>query len=224
MRFRFRGLAALVVVVGFALNGCSAMRERRWSYCAVGGGLLGAAVGAGAAGSLVYEYEGDTGGSDEETAAAAAGAAVGGAVVGTLLGHMICDPQKEAPPLPVAPPPPAPKPLPKKISLSADTFFDFDSAKLRPLGEQRVEELVQGLKENPSVRVLVEGHTDSIGTEKYNQVLSERRANAVRDYMVSRGIDASRISTRGYGELKPIASNKTAEGRAKNRRVDITTL
>ena len=218
---RFRGVAALVVV-GFALNGCSAMQERRWSYCAVGGGLLGAAVGAGTAGALVHEYEGGDGGSGEETAAAATGAAVGGAVVGTLLGHMICDPQKEAPPLPVAPPPPAP--LPKKISLSADTLFDFDSAKLRPLGKQKVEELVEGLKENPSVRVLVEGHTCSIGTEKYNQKLSERRANAVRDYMVSLGIGASRITTRGYGESKPIESNNTAAGRAKNRRVDITTL
>ena len=221
---RFRGMAALVLVVGFALNGCSAMQERRWSYCAVGGGLLGAAIGAGAAGSLVNEYEAGNGGSDEEVVAAAAGAGVGGAVLGTLLGHMICDPQKEAPPLPVAPPPPTPKPLPKKISLSADTYFDFDSAKLRPLGEQKVEELVEGLKENPSVKVLVEGHTCSIGTEKYNQGLSERRANAVRDYMESRGIDASRITTRGYGEAKPIESNNTAEGRSKNRRVDITTL
>jgi len=221
---RFRGMAALVVVVGFALNGCSAMQERRWSYCAVGGGLLGAAIGAGAAGSLVNEYEAGNGGSDEEVVASAVGAGVGGAVLGTLLGHMICDPQKEAPapPLPVATPRPAP--LPKKISLSADTYFDFDSAKLRPLGEQKVEELVEGLKENPSVKVLVEGHTCSIGTEKYNQRLSERRANAVRDYMESRGIDASRITTRGYGEAKPIESNNTAEGRSKNRRVDITTL
>jgi len=218
---RFRGMAVLVLVVGFALNGCSAMQERRWSYCALGGGLLGAAIGGGAAGALVNEYEAGNGGSDEETAAAAAGAAVGGALVGTLLGHVICDPQKEAPPLPVAPPPPAP--LPKKISLSADTNFDFDSAKLRPLGEQRVEGLVESLKKNPSVRVLVEGHTDSIGTEKYNQRLSERRANSVRDYMVSLGIDASRITTRGYGEAKPIESNDTAEGRATNRRVDIMT-
>ena len=221
---RSRGMAALVLVVGFVLSGCSAMQERRWSYCAVGGGLLGAAVGAGAAGALVNEYEAGNGGSDEEVVAAAAGAGVGGAVLGTLLGHMICDPKKEAPPLPVAPPPPAPKPLPKKISLSADTLFDFDSAKLRPLGKQKVEELVEGLKENPSVSVLVEGHTCSIGTEKYNQRLSERRANAVRDYMVSLGIGASRITTRGYGESKPIESNNTAEGRAKNRRVDITTL
>ena len=218
---RFRGMAALVLVVAFALNGCSAMQERRWSYCAVGGGLLGAAIGAGAAGSLVNEYEAGNGGSDEEVVASAVGAGVGGAVLGTLLGHMICDPKKEAPPLPVAPPPPAP--LPKKISLSADTNFDFDSAKLRPLGEQRVEELVEGLKKSPSARVLVEGHTDSIGTEKYNQRLSERRANAVRDYMVSLGIDASHITTRGYGEANPVESNDTAEGRAKNRRVDITT-
>jgi len=220
-----RGVAALALVVGFVLSGCSAMQERRWSYCAVGGGLLGAAVGAGAAGALVNEYEAGNGGSDEEVVGAAAGAGVGGAILGTLLGHMICDPQKEppaAPPPPVATPRPAP--LPKKISLSADALFDFDSAKLRPLGKQKLEELVEGLKENPSASVLVEGHTCSIGTEKYNQGLSERRANAVRDYMVSLGIGTSRITTRGYGEAKPIESNKTAEGRSKNRRVDITTF
>src|SRR6059036_2623110 len=77
-------------------------------------------------------------------------------------------------------------------------------------------------KEHPNLRALVEGHTDSIGSDAYNQRLSERRANAVGDYMIARGIEAQRITTKGWGESKPIASNKTKEGRAQNRRVEIT--
>jgi OOP family OmpA-OmpF porin len=71
------------------------------------------------------------------------------------------------------------------------------------------------------MRVSIEGHTDSIGTDAYNQKLSERRARTVRDHMVGQGIAADRITTRGFGESKPIASNETAEGRAQNRRVEI---
>ena len=96
-------------------------------------------------------------------------------------------------------------------------------ATLKPAGKEKIDaELVAPMKEHPNLRALVEGHTDSIGSDAYNQRLSERRANAVRDYMVSRGIDAQRITTKGWGKSKPIASNKTKEGRARNRRVEIT--
>ena len=208
-------------LVGFMiLTGCSAMQERRWSYCAVAGGLVGAAVGAGTAGGLVNAYEKQR--SDEHTGAAAGGGAVVGAAIGTLLGHIICDPTEEAPPPP--PPPSAPPPpAPRKISLSADTYFDFDKSTLKPGGKERIDaEVVAPMKEHANLRALVEGHTDSIGTEAYNQRLSERRANAVADYMESRGISAQRITTKGWGKSKPIESNKTKEGRAKNRRVEIT--
>jgi len=77
------------------------------------------------------------------------------------------------------------------------------------------------MKDKPSMKVSVEGHTDSIGSDAYNQKLSERRAQAVRDYMVSQGIDAARISVKGWGKTTPIASNKTEAGRAENRRVEI---
>jgi OOP family OmpA-OmpF porin len=107
--------------------------------------------------------------------------------------------------------------------LSADTYFDFDKATLKREGEVKVDEVVRAMKAEPKLRATVDGYTDSIGTEAYNQRLSERRANAVRSYMVSQGIDASRITARGYGESHPVADNKTAEGRAKNRRVEITT-
>jgi len=78
------------------------------------------------------------------------------------------------------------------------------------------------MKEHSELRALVEGHTDSIGSEAYNLRLSERRANAVADYMESQGISSSRITTKGWGKSKPVADNRTKEGRAKNRRVEIT--
>jgi OOP family OmpA-OmpF porin len=84
-----------------------------------------------------------------------------------------------------------------------------------------VDEAVRLMNDKSDLRVSVEGHTDSIGSDAYNQRLSERRAKAVRDYMISQGIDASRITTRGFGESKPVADNKTAAGRAENRRVEI---
>jgi outer membrane protein OmpA-like peptidoglycan-associated protein len=113
--------------------------------------------------------------------------------------------------------------LPKRIELSADAHFDFGSAKLKPAGERKIDEIVQAMQESPEVRIMVEGYTDSVGSEPYNQRLSERRADAVRDYMTARGIAAARIETRGHGEASPVASNDTAEGRAQNRRVVITT-
>ena len=79
------------------------------------------------------------------------------------------------------------------------------------------------MQENPELHILVEGYTDSVGSEAYNQRLSERRAESVRTYMVAHGIAPGRIETRGYGETKPVASNDTAEGRARNRRVVIVT-
>ena len=211
-----------IVLVGLMiLTGCSAMHERRWGGCAVAGGIIGGLAGAGTAGGLVNGYEEDHGGSHEETGIAAGAGAVGGALLGALLGHVICDPQEEAPPPPPPPAPPAPV-VKKHIELSADTYFDFDKATLKPAGEVKVEEVVQTMKQHPEVRATIEGHTDSVGSDAYNQRLSERRANAVRDYMVAHGIAAARITTRGYGESKPIASNKTAEGRSQNRRVEIT--
>jgi len=99
--------------------------------------------------------------------------------------------------------------------------FDFNKSTLKPEGKRMVDDAVKVMKDKPDLKVSVEGHTDSIGSVAYNQRLSERRANTVRDYMVSQGIDAARITTRGYGKTKPIASNDTAEGRAENRRVEI---
>ena len=219
---RSRSVAILVTASFLTMTGCSAMRERRWGLCAVAGGVLGAAVGAGTAGGLVNAYEGGSGGSNTETGAAAGGGALAGAAVGTVLGHLLCDPKEQAPPPPPPPaPPPPPPPAPRKIETISGPNFDFDKVHLRPAGEAKVEHAVRVMQENPSMRVVVEGYTDSIGSDAYNMKLSERRAETVRDFMVSKGISPTRITTRGFGKANPIASNKTAEGRAENRRVEI---
>jgi outer membrane protein W/outer membrane protein OmpA-like peptidoglycan-associated protein len=98
-------------------------------------------------------------------------------------------------------------------------LFDFDSAELRPESLTELERVVTFMGDVPFAKALVEGHTDSVGTEEYNQGLSDRRAKAVFDYLTSRGVDPARLSSIGHGELKPIADNATAEGRQLNRRV-----
>jgi OOP family OmpA-OmpF porin len=102
--------------------------------------------------------------------------------------------------------------------------FDFDKATLRPEAMVILNEAAALLSKHEKVVVEVAGHTDSVGSEAYNQGLSERRANAVRDYLASKGIRASRLSAKGYGELRPIASNDTDEGRAENRRVEMVVM
>jgi outer membrane protein OmpA-like peptidoglycan-associated protein len=221
---RHRNLTALGLVGLLIVTGCATMQKRQWGRCAQNGALVGFIVGGGTGGILVSELgNGGDGGSTGDIAAGAAGGVVGGALLGAALGHLLCDPVKE-PPAPAAPAePPPPPPLPKRIELSADAHFDFGSAQLKPAGEEKIDEIARAMQKNAEVRILVEGYTDSVGSEPYNQRLSERRAEAVRDYMISRGIAAKRIETRGHGEASPVASNDTAEGRAQNRRVVITT-
>ena len=112
----------------------------------------------------------------------------------------------------------------QKVTYAADAFFDFDKSVLKPEGKAKLDDLagkVQGI--NLEVIIAV-GHTDSVGTDAYNQKLSVRRAEAVKAYLVSKGIDKSRVYTEGKGEKQPVADNKTAAGRAKNRRVEIEVV
>ena len=133
-----------------------------------------------------------------------------------------------APPAPAPAPAPAPKPAPapvkEKVTMAAETNFDFDKAVLKPEGKARLDDLVGKLKAVNLEVVIAIGHTDSIGTKAYNQKLSVRRANAVKAYLVSKGIEANRIYTEGKGETQPVADNRTKEGRAKNRRVEIEVV
>ena len=100
-------------------------------------------------------------------------------------------------------------------------LFDFDKTAIKPDGAKILDRLVAFLKENPDRKVDLEGHTDWTGTDKYNEGLSLRRAASVKNYLIKKGVDTSRIATRGFGEAKPIADNKTKDGRAKNRRVEV---
>ena len=102
-----------------------------------------------------------------------------------------------------------------------NVLFDFDKTAVKPDGAKILDRLIAFLKENADKKVDLEGHTDSVGTDQYNQNLSEKRAASVKDYLTKRGVDTSRITTKGFGESKSIADNKTAESRAKNRRVEI---
>jgi len=133
---------------------------------------------------------------------------------------------------PAAPPPApapapvaaAPKPAAQKVTYAADTFFDFDKYVIKPEGKAKLDDLVDKTKGIALEVIIAVGHTDNIGTMEYNQKLSERRANAVKDYLVSKGIEKNRIYTEGKSFKQPIASNSTAEGRAKNRRTEIEVV
>jgi len=131
-----------------------------------------------------------------------------------------------APPPP--PPPPAPAPMPKpvseKVTYAADAFFGFDKSTLTPEAMAKLDDLVDKTKGVALEVVIAVGHTDSTGASEYNQKLSTRRANAVKDYLVSKGIEKNRVYTEGKGENQPVADNKTKEGRAKNRRVEIEVV
>lgn len=119
---------------------------------------------------------------------------------------------------------------PKKVEKVIDRMtlsvnFDFDKSNIRDVDKAELKKGINFIKKYPHSKIKLEGHTDSVGTEEYNQRLSERRASSTKEYFVTvGGIDAKRIKTAGYGETKPIASNKTKEGRAKNRRVEILIL
>lgn len=122
-------------------------------------------------------------------------------------------------------PVPAPAPATStKVRLAADALFDFDKSVLKAEGRHNLDKLLQSIKDVQVELVIAVGHTDSIGTEAYNLRLSLARAESVKAYLVSKGIDAQRIRIEGKGESEPIADNATKEGRAKNRRVDIEVI
>ncbi len=132
-----------------------------------------------------------------------------------------------AQPAPEAKPAPAPAPAPvasSKVTYAADAFFDFDKAVLKPEGKAKLDDLVSKVKDINLEVIIAVGHTDSIGSDAYNQKLSVRRAEAVKAYLVSKGIEKNRVYTEGKGKKQPVADNKTKEGRAKNRRVEIEVV
>jgi len=141
---------------------------------------------------------------------------------------------------PVAPPPappaavaPAPAPAPaviapvpssEKVTYAADAFFDFNKADLKQEAKTKLDDLVSKTKEINLEVIIAVGHTDSIGGDAYNDKLSVKRAESIKTYLTSKGLEANRVYTEGKGKKQPVADNKTAEGRAKNRRVEIEVV
>ncbi len=229
---------ALIAAGFFLSSGCAGMTYKQ-KAALTGAAVCGAVGGAG--GSAVGHNVGDR---RNEGAGAAIGAVTGALICGGLAYLLAEEPKPK--PAPPPPPPPAPKPRPKpkprpappppppppapkpkpaprveRTIILDDVLFDFDKSNIKPEAAAILDRLVTFMNENKDKKVSLSGHTDSIGTEAYNQALSERRVNSVRDYIVKKGVAGNRVSGQGFGESKPIADNKTREGRAKNRRVEV---
>lgn len=171
------------------------------------GGLAGAAAGA-AIGSLA--------------GSAGKGAVIGGAAgvaIGALIGHQLDKQEKELKEIPNTTVTRQEDKL--VVTMSESIVFDLNSAALKQQSMQTLDQIADVMNNNPESDILVKGHTDSSGAEKYNQELSERRANAVRNYLIAKGVAPDRITAIGFGMTMPVASNDTAEGRERNRRVEI---
>jgi len=151
----------------------------------------------------------------------------GNSGLGDLYVISMIQPPPPPPPAPVVdtvpPPPPvvAAPPVPKRTDTLGQALFEFNSVIINPDSKASLNNVVTRLKQNESYRIQVEGHTDNKGSEKYNQRLSERRALAVKKFLIKNGISRNIIETRGFGELNPMADNSTEEGQALNRRVEV---
>jgi len=197
-----------IVVITMVLSMTTACN---WSRTA-----RGAAIGAGAgaaAGAAVGHATGST------VRGAIVGAAVGG-TTGALIGRRM---DQQAEELRFALPDAQISRVGEGIAVTfpSGLLFPFDSDQLHPAARDNLTRLAESLREYPDTRVLVVGHTDSVGSAQYNQGLSERRARSAADFIARQGIDRGRLDTVGVGENEPIASNETADGRQENRRVEI---
>ena len=144
------------------------------------------------------------------------------------------EPKPAPPPAPKPAPAPAaekpkpapekPKPVAEKVTFAADVLFDFDKSVIKPEGRSKLDDISAKAKGVNLEVVIAIGHADSTGSDAYNQRLSVRRAESVKAYLVSKGIEANRVYTEGKGEKQPVADNKTRDGRAKNRRVEIEVI
>ena len=197
--------AVPLVLASTLLTGCAGLQKTDWPTCAAVGGVGGAALGA---------IESSTW-------------AGGGALVGAGMGAAYCwvhgaGEQKVAQTDDVVVEEEVIVAEPAEVvRVELDVKFDFDKAQVKPESYGDIKALADFMKQYPSTSTVVEGHTDSVGSDAYNQKLSERRANAVREVLVNQyGVDGSRVSSVGYGESRPVADNATAEGRAINRRVE----
>ena len=176
------------------------------------GAVIGAVVG-GVAGAVIGNQSGN------ERTGAVVGAATG-AAVGAAVGRRMDKQEQELRQIEGVE---VTRPSEGEISvrLTNDVLFDFDSAALRSSSRTTLNELASNFARYPDNLLIVEGHTDSVGSDSYNQRLSEQRAANVADYLIDRGVAVNSITVYGFGEMRPKASNETAEGRQLNRRVEI---
>lgn len=238
MRTSLLRVGVPLLLVSSVLSGCvttsstgdAPLNQGNWPLCSAIGGLAGGGLGA------------------IESSTWAAGGAVAGAVIGTLIcyaqdgdedGDGVFDRRDRCPGTPANTPvhhngcpleeyasspvvmEPEPMELAEPIRVELDVKFDFDKSVVKEGSQADIKSLADFMKQYPQTATTVEGHTDYIGTDAYNQGLSERRANAVRDVLVNQhGIESSRVSSVGYGESRPVADNATSAGRAINRRVE----
>lgn len=195
----------LIIPLAFALTGCGANKTTKGAGIgAATGGLLGAIIG--------HQSGHKEGGA---VIGAAAGAGIGG-----IIGYRMEQQAKELETVQGM----------EEVSYNEDTqqieatmdiLFEFDKAAIRASEQSKLNELAQVFSDYPENVVVIEGHTDSKGSDAYNQKLSELRASRVAEYLRAKDIDISSLTAMGYGESQPVATNETAEGREKNRRVDI---
>jgi outer membrane protein OmpA-like peptidoglycan-associated protein len=201
---RIATLAAAVAALSLTFDGCATHTQ------------TGAAVGAGT-GAIVGGLIGK--GSGHTARGAIIGAAAGGAV-GALIGHQM---DKQAKELQQNIPGATVERVGEGIAVTFESglLYDFDSDNVKATARTNLRSLAQSLDKYPGSDILVIGHTDAIGPSSYNLGLSERRASAAGDYLVSQGVTRTRVSTRGMGETDPVATNDTERGRALNRRVEV---
>ncbi|WP_167610410.1 OmpA family protein [Maribellus sediminis] len=201
----------LIFISGMTLNGCKSVQNANSSQKGAG---IGAAAGA-ALGALI-------GGKDNRAAGALIGAAVGGGA-GAIIGHQMDEQAAEIETtMPGAEVVRSEEGIQLILDENADVRFEFNSSDLTSAARTNLGKLVEIFDKYADTDILVIGHTDSDGSETYNQTLSEKRAASVVTFLKSKGIAASRLKSTGMGETQPRASNDTKEGKAQNRRVEFT--
>lgn len=201
-----RALSAFVIAGAVVLSGCAGMSQKQR------GAVIGATAGA-AVGGVVGNQTGST------VRGAIIGAIVGGAA-GAVIGHQMDQQAKE---LEQNIPGATIQRVGEGIAVTfpSGILFPFNSTEILPAGKENLQQLAKSLENYPNSDVLIVGHTDSVGTDAYNQDLSQRRSLAASAYLQSLGVPASRLQTQGRGESEPIESNDTDAGRARNRRVEV---
>ena len=207
-------LATLVIGGAFVLSSCSAVQNANNTQKGAGIGVV--------AGSVIGGILGNNIGKGGNTALGAViGAAVGGAAGGIIGHNMDQQAQKIEQVLPGAEVVRTEEGINLILDEKSNVTFEYNKSSLTSTAKENLNKLIEVFKEYPDTNLLIVGYTDNVGSQAYNLPLSEQRAKSVRDYLVEHGIAASRLTYVGKGIEEPIASNDTAEGRAKNRRVEI---